>query len=218
MATEISIANLALSHLGDDATVASLNPPEGSAQAEHCALFLPMARDVMLELHDWKFARRRASLALRTETNDAWQYVYAEPADCVRILKVLPYGYAYDDNETEMFETGIADDGTPLIYTNTENSTLIYTSQVVNPARWPPLFVSALTWLLASYVAGPLIKGDEGKKAGLDAYQVFLGEASRAMGSNANQVRQRIERMPPHISARGASSDAWRDLPPIRGL
>ena len=37
MATEVDICNLALAHLGDNATIASLKPPEGSAQAEHAA-------------------------------------------------------------------------------------------------------------------------------------------------------------------------------------
>ncbi len=49
-------------------------------------------------------------LPLRAEASDAWPFTYAEPADCVRILKVLPYGYTADDNETELFETGIADE------------------------------------------------------------------------------------------------------------
>ena len=36
MASDVQICNIALAHLGDTATVASINPPEGSAQAEHC--------------------------------------------------------------------------------------------------------------------------------------------------------------------------------------
>ena len=48
MATEVDICNLALAHLGDDATIASLNPPEGSAQAEKAARFYPIARNSLL--------------------------------------------------------------------------------------------------------------------------------------------------------------------------
>ena len=50
MASEVDICNLALGHLGDNATVASLNPPEGSVQAQHCARFYPIARDALLEM------------------------------------------------------------------------------------------------------------------------------------------------------------------------
>ena len=45
MATEVDICNIALAHLGDDATIASLSPPEGSAQAEKAARFYPIARN-----------------------------------------------------------------------------------------------------------------------------------------------------------------------------
>ena len=58
MASEVDICNLALGHLGDNATVSSISPPEGSAQAEHCARFYPIARDALLEMHNWNFAMR----------------------------------------------------------------------------------------------------------------------------------------------------------------
>ena len=48
MPSEVDICNLALGHLGDSATVATIDPPEGSAQAEHCARFYPIARDARL--------------------------------------------------------------------------------------------------------------------------------------------------------------------------
>lgn len=51
MASEVDICNLALARLGDNATVASIDPPEGSAQAEHCARFYAIARDSLLEMH-----------------------------------------------------------------------------------------------------------------------------------------------------------------------
>ena len=59
MASEVEICNLALARLGDAATVVSIDPPEGSAQAEHCAMFYPMARDTLLAQHPWGFAQRR---------------------------------------------------------------------------------------------------------------------------------------------------------------
>jgi hypothetical protein len=41
VASSVDIANLALAHLGDEAAVTSFDPPDGSAQAEHCARLLP---------------------------------------------------------------------------------------------------------------------------------------------------------------------------------
>ena len=42
MFSVVEICNLALSHLGDRATVVSIDPPEGSAQAEHCKTYWPL--------------------------------------------------------------------------------------------------------------------------------------------------------------------------------
>src|ERR1700744_4397235 len=118
--TDVDIANLALSHLGDDATVSQLDPPEGSAQAEHCATFLPIARSTLLELHPWKFAVRRAIPALRADqANTACQSVYQEPAGMIRLLSVLPVGYTRDsDGSAQEFDTESDEDGNGLILTN----------------------------------------------------------------------------------------------------
>ena len=63
MASVVDICNLALAHLGDDATISSIDPPEGSAQAEHCKRFYTSARDTLLQLHPWNFASKRIALA-----------------------------------------------------------------------------------------------------------------------------------------------------------
>ena len=89
MATEIDICNLALAHLGDDATIASLSPPEGSAQAEKAARFYPIARNNLLEMHNWNFAAKRGNLALTTNTLDQWDYAYVAPADMMSPVAIL---------------------------------------------------------------------------------------------------------------------------------
>lgn len=90
MASEIDICNLALANLGDAATVASINPPEGSAQAEHCARFYPIARDSLLEMHDWAFAMKRVALPLlATNPTLQWSYAYGAPSDMINVISVL---------------------------------------------------------------------------------------------------------------------------------
>lgn len=201
MASEVEIANLALSHLGDEATIASLDPPEGSPQAEHCARFYPIARDTLLEMHPWSFATRRVSLAELTVESWAWEFAYAYPASCVKILSVLPREASSDD-QTQPYETETTGDGTPIILTNTEQATCRYVARVTDSARFPPLFVDALSRLLASYVAGTLIKGDAGHKASMDQLNAFNLSASRAMVSDANQRDMKPEHRPSWIGAR----------------
>jgi hypothetical protein len=90
MASAVSICNLALSHLGDTATVSAIDPPEGSAQAQHCARFYPIARDALLEMAAWNFATKRATLAELTNTSTEWLYAYALPSGCINLLAVHP--------------------------------------------------------------------------------------------------------------------------------
>lgn len=107
MASEVEICNLALAHLGDAATVASINPPEGSAQAEHCARFYPVARDALLEMHDWSFATKRVTLPmLATNPTIQWGYAYAAPNDMVNVISVLD-SQAPDDSSAPLFANAI---------------------------------------------------------------------------------------------------------------
>src|SRR5205823_5041731 len=41
------------------------------------------ARDALLEMLDWPFARRHAVLAALTLTRTGWAYVYSLPGDCL---------------------------------------------------------------------------------------------------------------------------------------
>jgi len=91
LASVVEICNLALAHLGDDASIASIDPPEGSAQAEHCARFYPIARDSLLQMHNWNFASRRALLASVTMPYSMWKYAYAVPGDMMVAVSVLPH-------------------------------------------------------------------------------------------------------------------------------
>ena len=186
MASEIDICNLALAHLGDTATIASISPPEGSAQAEHCARFYPVARDTLLESHNWKFATRRATLALLDADAFNWTYAYAEPAGALRVVSILP-GTAMSTDEGEQFETMGDDEGNALVLTDLEDATALYTVRVTDTTKFSPLFVDALSRLLAAYLAGPVIKGDLGKAEAKAQMQHFRLASNLAITSDANQ-------------------------------
>jgi hypothetical protein len=213
VSSEVDICNLALGHLGDDATVASLDPPEGSAQAEHCARFYPLARDLMLDAHHWGFNTRRAALALLSAAPpSSWRYAYALPADILSPIAVLAPD-ARDDNSIGMpayggyacapnpqsgaytpqpFVSEADDSGAVVIYTNQVNALLRYTARVSDPTKFPPTFVQGLAMMLASMLAGPVLKGETGIKAAAlwgDRADKWL---ERAKESDANQQRQQV--------------------------
>lgn len=101
MSTDVDICNLALARLGDPATISSIDPPEGSAQADHCARFYPMARDAVLTAHPWRFAISRKRLAKLAEAPVGTEANYfALPSDCLRLVSVHDAGEVtpWDEN------------------------------------------------------------------------------------------------------------------------
>ena len=203
MASEVDICNLALSHLGDSATVSSLDPPEGSVQSEHCARFYPIARDSLLEMHPWGFATKRVQLAQLGTGWPEWDYSYAQPSDALNIIAVLPPDATDDYSQglsnvpmaaggsyvPKAFSCEIDSNGADVIYTDQENAVLRYTALVSDTTKFSPLFVMTLSWHLASMLAGPILKGDAGAaeaKRCASMMQAFLGQATE---SDAGQRR-----------------------------
>lgn len=201
MPSPVDICNLALGHLGDRGTVASIDPPEGSAQAAHCARFYPMARDALLEMHPWRFATRRKALALLEVGAWTWAFAYAEPSDLLRTVAVLPPD-AIDDSAAQPYDIELADSGVRTILTNQEGAVLRYVARGVDSASFPPLFVDALAWLLASYLAGPILKGDVGKDEAKRCLAAFSTSFALATVSDASQRKSRQAHVPPWLAAR----------------
>jgi hypothetical protein len=226
MASEVGICNLALAHLGDEATVTSINPPEGSAQAEHCQRFYPIARDGMLQMHNWNFASRRVLLAQVTQPWDQWQYAYAAPGDMMVAVSVLPPesdddytsrripadqpGWAY--NYTPIVAAGMYvpqaysietdSSGNKVIYTNQKDALLRYQALVTDSTKFDPLFTIALSHYLASMLAGPVLKGDAGAAESKRQLQLMLVYLQQARASDANQRNIKPEHLTSWISGR----------------
>jgi hypothetical protein len=211
VASEVDICNDALAMLGDVANVSSIKPPDNSAQAGHCARFYPKARDALLDLHPWNFATKRVQLALLSQTSNQWQYAYAMPADCMKALKVIdpnspddfsvaiplygvyPFPYPGQNNVPAVYAdqpyiVETSSSGDKVLYTNQQDALLIYTAFVTDTTKFSPLFIEGLTAFLASKLAGPIIKGDEGRKVAASMRQEFLSVwLPKAAMQDANQ-------------------------------
>jgi len=144
VASTVDICNLALGYLGDTATVSSLNPPDGSAQAQHCARFYPIARTSI-------------------EMNAA---------------------------------------GQQIILTNVCAAVIRYTFDVSDTTKFSGLFTQALAWLLASMLAGPLLKGDAGAAESKRCLQMFQMIEAQAESSDANQRNVKPQIATPWIVGR----------------
>lgn len=226
MASDVDICNEALSHLGDSATVSSINPPEGSAQAEHCARFYPTALASLLELHQWGFANRRAVLAEVANPSTTWAYAYSQPSDVVSLLSILASDAADDysapnrDSAQEFstpytlspniggnytpqnYSTEIDSSGGLIILTNQVNAVLRYTAMVADPTKFSPTFREALAWMLASKLAGPVLKGDAGRKAALECMKAAMNWVGIAKDADASSRKVMPAHHVPWMNAR----------------
>lgn len=226
MPSVVDICNIALAHLGDDATIASIDPPEGSIQAEHCKRFYPVARDALLQMHAWSFASRRITLAEVTMPYTMWLYAYACPSDMMTAVAVLPpeaendyavrpypadlNGYGLNGPQipnagaytpqSYVIETDTL--GNKVIYTNQENALLRYQALVSDPTKFDPLFVMALTWQLASFLAGPVIKGSEGSNQAMQCQKMMVAYLQQARSSDASQRDVKPEHITSWMSGR----------------
>lgn len=204
--SSVDICNLALSLLGDRASVSSIDPPDGSAQAEHCARFYPIALGAMLEAHSWNFATTRASLQAveNLDQPDSWLYTFAYPTNCARVLKLLAPGQT-NENLSIPFEIEILSSGTRVILTNLEEGTVLFVKRVTDTAKFSTLFSAAFARLLAFYLAGPIIKGAAGVKVAEGQRQLWLNaDLPAARDADSAQRRSDIlkEYVPRGIAAR----------------
>jgi hypothetical protein len=195
----LDICNLALSHLGDTAAVTSIDPPDGSAQSVHCARFYNIALSSLLEMHTWEITTMRAELELAegVEAFGGWSYVYEVPLGVGSIISVISTG-----SETPQAFLVEMLEGRKVILTNQDEAILRYTAPNADASSFGPLFVLALSWLLASMLAGPIIKGEAGaaeNKRCLAMFARYLGEAT---ASDASGQNVRPAHTPPWIAGR----------------
>jgi hypothetical protein len=218
MATsDVVICNLALSHIGADAVLSSINPPDGSVEAGYCARYYPVARQELIEMHAWGFAKTRVALAaLSVNPSATWTYAYEAPSDMIQSQRILttstldaygffPFGGLLRADEVALFsERGSAnfdiEDG--VVLTHEPDAVLLYTHDVIDTSKFTAGFTSALSFLVASYLAGPLIKGAEGTNAALKMRQVAERKAAQAAANDANSSVESSGHVPEHIRRR----------------
>ena len=202
MSSVQGICNLALSHIGSSRRIASIDPPDGSFEADLCSTFYPQAVTETLELHDWSFARKRIALGLMaTNDNDIWAYAYGLPSDCL-VPQRIPTGDSTQvGQDTEPFDV----EGTTIL-TNKAEAVLVYTQPVSDSTKFSGTFTVALSYLLASHLAGPIIKGDEGAKAAVSYRKAAMDLARAAITLDANKTQSQPEHMPSALIARGSGT------------
>ena len=206
MFSVVDICNLALSYLGDSATVTSINPPEGSAQAEYCARYWPLALQEVLEAHPWGFATKRVKPAQLAQRNSAWAYHYALPHDALAVIAVLP-PEAIDDYEVGGHAVPVPyqierEGGQIHILTDQRDALVRYIATADDPALYPATFTEALTWKLAGMLAGSLRKGNAGAAEAKRCQEMYAHYLRLAIAKDSEQRKVRPRAQTPWIQRR----------------
>lgn len=198
MASIVDICNLGLSHLGNKAQVVSISPVDGSVEADYCARFYPIARDEILEMADWTFARKRAALAaLSTNPSGTWQYAYALPADMLVPRRIMTGNASMHEDDSPDFDI----EGTTLL-TNEADAILVYTAAVDDPTRFSASFSITVSYKMGAYLAGPLLRAEAGSNAAQGLHNIAKKMVAEAMATDANRAWRSDELVPSMVYAR----------------
>lgn len=216
MASIVDMCNLGLGLIGDEAVVSSIDPPDGTTQAVHCQRFFPIVRDALLERYAWSFATKRIALAaLSTPTTNNWAYEYQLPSDCIKPLAMVPEGAEFLLSCLDEYAKQFKREGDRIL-ANLPDATLIYIYRQDDPTRYTPLFVETLSQRLAARLAGPIIKGKEGRAVAKDWDQTAEITLARATAADGNAQNFRPQHIPKHIRARNYQSSDLTDSHIIR--
>lgn len=210
--SKTDIWNLALSHIGDGDDVDDVD--EQSVEAEQCRKFYPIARDMVLERHNWDFAMKTAQLStLSQAASRQWTYRYAVPADYIKAVTVAPdlnlltatwlteEQYRRQiETWAKTFELESDENGDISILTNEYQAYLKYIYRNENTGAYSAGFVMALSYLLASFLAGgPLVRSTKMATNMVQGYEIVLGQA---MVNISNASSNQPTHMPAHLRGR----------------
>lgn len=202
MTSEVEICNLGLSNI----RAGSINSfTEGSLQAQQCKLKYPFLRDRVLK-ESWGFNNKIRTLAVLTTEIFNWAYAYQYPTDCLKINRlvgaheelanadaavvsrlldsqllpirdrqpVIPYEvFNFDDNK--------------VIGANESELRIAYTAKITDPNLFNDDFIMALSHLLASELAIPIIGAETGRQLRSDSLQMYREYLNAAIADDMNE-------------------------------
>lgn len=186
MASEVTIANLALGHVGISKTISSLDA--STLEASVCKLFFEPARDFALADFDWPWAAQYGALDLVAGTedeaaNDDWQFAYRYPASALRFRRLTMPANRTADLPPIPWAPG-RDGSGRLIYTDQTEASGLWTARITAAEEFDPLFVSMLAWKLAADIAAPLSRDP---KLAISCMQVYELEKGKAQAAALNE-------------------------------
>lgn len=202
MSSEIEVCNLALSNIRAG-SINSFN--EGSVQAQNCKLKYPILRDRCLREIPWQFNHKIRALASLTTEIFNWSYSYSYPADCLKIRRLvgsyeeLPVGssdvasrrldsrvISLKDNKRQIPYEVFNFDDTKVIGSDQPDLRIDFAAKVTDPNLFSDDFIMALSHLLASELAVPIVGAELGRALRSDSLQLYKQYLASAISTDQN--------------------------------
>jgi hypothetical protein len=202
MSSEVEICNLALSNI----RAGSINSlDEDSLQAQQCKLKYPIMRNRCLTELAWGFNRKLRALSVLTTEIFNWAYAYQYPTDCLKIHRLvgsyeelanadadvvsrlidsqlLPISDLRNKVAYEVFNF----DNNKTIGANETELRIDYSAKVTDPNLYTDDFILALSHLLSSELAIPLIGAKTGRELRSDSLTIYKQYLDAAMANDLN--------------------------------
>ncbi len=172
--TATEIANLALTKLGPGSGFLTDLDTDTSTVAQACRRTYVAVRDLVLEAHPWRFARKRTNLSAAVATPSwGFDHQYELPSDCLRVLSV---------EGSVIYEQ---EDG--LLLCNEDGPLYVrYLARVTDTSKFSPTFVQALASRWAAELAVPVTKSHSRRTELLEEFlRVDLTQARKSEGFGA---------------------------------
>lgn len=203
MASEVEICNLALSNI----RAGSINSlTEASTAAQNCKLKYPILRDRCLADNAWGFNHKLVAMQLLTTEVYNWAYAYKYPVDCLKINRLVGAQEELLNSDADVISRLIDSNLLPvndirrkipyevfnysdnkLIGTNDADLYIDYVVKVEDPNLFTPDFTLALSHLLASEVAIPIVGVELGRQLRSDELQIYEAYLASAISSDMNE-------------------------------
>lgn len=202
MASEVEVCNLALSNI----RAGSINSfTESSIQAQLCKLKYPILRDRCLREIPWQFNHKIRALAAVTTDIFNWAYAYSYPVDCLKIHRLvgsfeeLPAGSS--DVASRLLDSRVINlkeqrQQIPYEVFNFDNNKIIgsdqpelridFAAKVTDPNLFSDDFIMALSHLLASELAIPIVGAELGRALRNESLQLYRQYLASAMATDMN--------------------------------
>ena len=210
MASAADICNLGLANIGHAQPISALS--DRTKAGAYCARFYPQRLDDLLALREWPFARRIQALPLSSASIPGWSFAYSRPVGCVRLVAVCDAAgarsysrlTAWGDQEAQFlpdrpFQQFDTDAGT-VIATDVEAAYGVMNWRVEDVSRFPPLFRTALGWMMAASLAGPLEVDAKLAQSAAQQAEIWM---ERAAAAALNESGDDPPAESPSIRARG---------------